>query len=257
MDALLSQISAKYAAAEARIRELEARLAGSPDRRAAEMELKISTLEFNLERKSELLDAECRLTHELKTKLAALEANPRIRGHDEAEIVVAVMKIARGIPDATERQVLEAWRSHAAEVAEDEAARDRVDAAGPGSGELRSWFADWLAAGTPQRRRLCCCLDWDCPTKALVYRADHGFVDSWYEQQGSQGGVKESMRHCLCSGIGVDVCHKCSSLPEEAEAAAAAGAPSGAAGGGSVATVPAAPAPKKTWAQVAGQPKRK
>ncbi len=251
MDSLLSQISAKYAAAEARIAELEDQLEGRSNRRISELELKVSVLEFNLERKSQLLDTECHLTHELKTKLAALEASPRIRGHDEAEIVVAVTKIARGVPDATERQVLEAWRKHAAEVAEDDAARQKANESGA---ELRSWLGSWLTAGAPQEKRLCGCLEWDCPSLAMVYRPDRGFVDerALSEDERQAGGVKESMRHCIFTGR--ELSHKSSSAPEEA-------LETGAAGGDAPAPAPAPqPAAPKTWAQIASgaaAPKRR
>lgn len=128
----------------------------------------------------------------------------KIRGHTEAELIVTIIKIARGEPDATERQVMDLWRAYAAEVEIDESQRAEADA---GGAPLRDWLGGWMQAGMPQKKKLCGCLEWDCPSLSLEWKKDRGFVDPWHEEEDTD---------CPC--IRPEMCDRCASAEELADA---------------------------------------
>ncbi len=149
-----------------------------------------------------------RMLEDAERRLASALAEPKIRGHTEAELVVTITKIARGMPDATERKVLELWRAHAAVVQAEEKAKAEANAGGEA---LRSWLGDWLQGGMPQQKKLCGCLEWDCPSLSLEWKKGRGFVDPWHEEEDTD---------CPC--IRPEMCDRCATAEEMASAERAA-----------------------------------
>ncbi len=112
----------------------------------------------------------------LEARVSELEARPAadtILGCTPAQFLAGMEIILRDTGKPF-HEAFALWQIHAAECAEERRAAAAANASREG---LRDWMAGWIAAGTPQKKALCTCGEWDCPTRELAYKEGCGFVD--------------------------------------------------------------------------------
>jgi hypothetical protein len=85
------------------------------------------------------------------------------------------------------------WRTHAAECEEERQAERSANASRDG---LRAYLGEWLSAGS-QKKAICACSEWDCPTRDLCYVVGRGFVDRRDEEGRAFAAAQEDLsRFC-------------------------------------------------------------
>ena len=136
-------------------------------------------------------------------ELEAAAARPEIRGQSAMQMVIAVTLIARACPTASFREIHDMWAAHADE---DAAEQKRKDMANQGGAALASWLGSWIAAGAPQDKCLCACLESGCPTFDKVYVRGRGFVDRWRLAEEAEEREAEEHEEWDCSCATPEMC---------------------------------------------------